>query len=138
MTQALVTIVGTVLVWFAAAFLGRPFLKFIDLRREMARASLIALHTPVPIIPSVFGLRMDLTQQEALKKIEDAKVQLRLASIDMIAFGEAEPAAKVLRWIGFDAIATGEAAAAFANLLDGPITTRADYDANLRKLLRIK
>lgn len=123
--------------WLIASFVGAPFIQFMELRRRIATARLRALNTPVNLKP-LFTKTIDAETQKDIDRLEAAKDQLREAAIEIEAFGQATPVARVLKLFGFDPREISNAAASYANSLDGPIVRRAENDRVLVQALKIR
>ena len=128
--------IGAIGAWIATSFYGGPIRRFFDLRGELERARIAAMLTPIPM-KSFLGVDIN-TMDPAFPAFEQVRQELRKAGIDMLAFGQAEPAARLLRWFGYDAVEIGNGALALGNFLGEGIHPRRERDAALRKALRIK
>ncbi len=122
--------------WVVTHFVGSPLLEFNKLRRAIVRARLDALHETVDLRVRLFP-RDDgvVDRPDPLQKVKSG---LHDAGHEMIAFGQATPAARVaFKVVGFDTDKIGHAAMTYANALDGPIERRASCDRELRAALKI-
>jgi hypothetical protein len=129
--------IGLLLAWFVLHFVGRPLLRFKELRSQIENARIKLFLTPIftgPVVTATGTTHPDIV------KMDEAKAELRRLGFEMMAFGasEMDVVRLLLRVLGFDATAIGRAAAAFANQADAPTIERMSRDGELRKALRIK
>lgn len=125
------------LAWFVINFVGKPLLRFKELRSQIENARIKLFLTPIFTGPAVTA--SGKTHPD-LVKMDEAKAELRRLGFEMMAFGtsEMEVVRLLLKMLGFDAKTIGSAAAAFANQADAPMIERMSRDGELRKALQIK
>jgi hypothetical protein len=121
--QALVAgILGGMLGWVGAHFVGSPLRRFFDLRRDIRQKMLLAngLHMP-----------------EDEKQIQEAKETFRFLGAEMAAFADGEWLANwFLRRMGYFPAHAGRAVATFAWFIGRESPRRDDATSALCRALR--
>jgi hypothetical protein len=127
--------IGLFVVWVLTQFIGRPFLRFFELRDSIEHARLELFMTPVFKGPSITASGATHPDMVAMEK---AKAVLRNGGFAMQTFAVTSLISPLLLQLGYDASRIAEAAQAFANFADGALADRMKFDKELKEALRVE
>ena len=97
-------ILGVTVGWFVLNFLGKPFLEFLTLRKEI-QEDLIYLSNVYPPSQQTFHEGTEEDYQNEVTKFRDARDKMRQLGSRMISFSTflTKPLPYILqRWMGYD------------------------------------